>query len=98
MKKAIGMEGPAMLSRKTAVKRPWRPRQHWQFTHAFGLKRTVEWFPEAAIEAAERRLANHVPCIDTLSPEALARLLACDYDGPWVLGSGAPLRKDRLTD
>jgi len=86
-----------MLARKSAVKRPWGPRNHWQFTHAFGLKRSVTWFSKAALEAAERRLANHVPFIDTLSPEALARLLACDYDGPWVRGRGVPLRTDLPT-
>jgi hypothetical protein len=83
-----------MLARKPATKRPWRPRNHWQFTHAFGLKRSYTWFTAKGMEAAERRLANHVPFIDTLSPEALARLLACDYDGPWVRGRGVPLRKD----
>jgi len=87
-----------MLMRNHPTKRPWRPRQHWQFTQAFGVKRSYTWFTKKGMEAAERRLENYVSSFARMSDEQLARLLAHDYDGPWVEGRGAPLLKDRCAE
>jgi len=70
-----------------AANQPWRPRYHWQFRQAFGVKRSFTWFTKAGMEAAERRLENHVPFLSKLSPEALAVVLS--YDGPWTAAPGA---------
>jgi hypothetical protein len=76
--------------RDHAPKRPWRPRCHWQFTQAFGVKRSYTWITAKGMEAAERRLENHVSFLSKLSPEALDRVLS--YDGPWT--AAPPVRKD----
>lgn len=81
-----------MLMRNRAAKRPWKPRHHWQFTQAFGVKRSFTWFTAKGMEAADRRLENYVSSIARMSDEELARLLAHDYDGPWT--AAPPMRKD----
>lgn len=87
-----------MLVHNHPTKRPWKPRHHWQFRQAFGVKRSFTYITVMGMEAGDRRLANHVSFLERMSDAELARLLAHDYDGPWVEGRGAPLLGDRRAE
>jgi hypothetical protein len=79
-----------MLAHQPRIRTRTR-RQPWEFTRAYGVRRSFTWISP---EAAERRLQNHTLLIDRLSPEALA--VVRSYDGPWTAAPGAALLRDRV--
>ena len=84
-------EAPEPRVRGYRSSRPWLAR-------AYGLKRSFTWLTDAGFAAAEERARNLPGAFARFTPEQLAQIRSCGYDGPWVLGRGAPMRKDLPQD
>lgn len=59
---------------------------------AYGVKRSFTWLTDAGFAAAEERLRRLPNFLERFTPGQLAEIQA--YDGPWLLGRGAPMRED----
>ena len=65
-------------------------RRSWpKVAFSIGIKRTLTG---VSFEGAEERMRARGSLLSRLTPEDFEAIR--EYDGPWVLGRGAPLRND----